>query len=140
MAKSPSSNMLAKVFVMINAVALNGERCPQLHPHGSLTTEQNRTLLVLARSGKLRVEIFMHNWRVVTICDGPNRGKHTMLPPTAKHPYRVIQKGDVPAGQRPQPSLPQLLTDSRNSDNQETKSWVPKMESAEHGRRNRSAR
>jgi hypothetical protein len=112
MPKPPSSNMLTKVFVMINAAAVNGERCPQKQPSGTFSREQNDALLALARAGKLRVEIFVHNWRVVTICEGPNSGRHTMLPPKRPYPikpYKVIAKGDLPVGQRSQPSPPRLL-------------------------------
>jgi hypothetical protein len=103
--------MLDRIFTMLVGIACRGERAPQLQPHGVLTVAENNAILEMARAGRLRVEIFAHNWRVVTICEGQYRGRHTQLSPYkgGGEPYRVIQKGDVTAGQRGAPSLPRLL-------------------------------
>ena len=93
---------------MVERVAVLGERCPQSQPHGPFTPTESRALLDLARAGRLRIEIFPHNWRVVTICEGPNKGRSTLRSPLGKRPYLTIRKGDL-IGNRPQPSAPQLL-------------------------------
>lgn len=75
------------LFERIEAIAVNGERCPfnEALPAGGLSA--------LARAGKIRIEVFRHNWRVVTILVGPHAGIKTMqdpyIGPNAK-PYVVI--------------------------------------------------
>ena len=106
-----SDKMLRRVFALVEASAVNNERCPQLQPHGVLSFAENIAILALARAGRLRIEIFAHNWRVVTICEGPHRGKHTMRSPYkgGGQPYKVIQKGDALPSQRQAPSAPRLI-------------------------------
>lgn len=107
-----SQARLDKVFSRMEAAAVASERAPQMQPHGPLSPEDNRAVLALARvHGRLRIEIFAFNWRVITICDGAHAGKHTLLSPHKgnKRPYLTIQKGDLPPGQRQQPSSPPLL-------------------------------
>lgn len=81
-------------FAAIEAAAAKGERCPQSRPHGPLNAGSSAAL---ARAGRIRVEIFAHNWRVVTIMEGPHKGKQTMGSPYAGSgkPYRVIYKDHV---------------------------------------------
>lgn len=79
---------LDRAFAAIEEAAAKGERCP--------TNDQlpgNNPLGVLARDGRVRIEVFAQNWRVVTILDGPHKGKHTLQPKTNSPPYVVIDKG-----------------------------------------------
>ena len=84
-----------EAFQQLCATAERGERCPfnwQL-PHGALPA--------LARAGKIRVEVFAKNWRVVTIMAGPSAGKHTMRDPSmplGARPYVVIDAGSQTRG------------------------------------------
>lgn len=98
-------------MAMLEAAAVNNERCPQNSPHGPLTPGHTTEL---ARTGKIRIEVFRGNWRVVTILVGPNRGKQTAPEPSgAIRPYMVIDsrartltKREVA---RPGPSAPRLI-------------------------------
>lgn len=86
-----SANQLDKAFALLEATAIAGERCPQTAPFGPLPGPATGEL---ARAGRIRVEIFAHNWRVVTIMEGLHRGKHTALSPYrgSKLPYKTIGK------------------------------------------------
>lgn len=99
-----SVNQLNGAFALLESAAATGERCPQSRPHGPLNPAACGQL---ARAGRIRVEIFMHNWRVVTIMEGLHKGKHTALHPTARRPYKVIEKDSAPLPvQRQQPWSP----------------------------------
>ena len=90
-----SQSLLDKTFDMLVAAAVLGERCPQSPPHGILNKQAPG---ILARAGKIRIEIFMHNYRVVTIMDGPHKGKQTKAPPNlggSGKPYKIIYKDHV---------------------------------------------
>ena len=106
-----SQALLDEVFTMLVGAAYRGERCPQLQPFGPLNWSQNRAIADLARAGRIILEVYAPNWRVITICQGKYSGRTTMRCPNhfAK-PYKVIQKGDLATGQRQQPSAPRLLT------------------------------
>lgn len=89
-----SQASLDRNFALIEAAAVKGERCPQSRPFGPLDTAAPG---VLARAGRIRIEIFLHNFRVATIMEGPHRGKQTQAAPakgTGK-PYKVIYKDHV---------------------------------------------
>ena len=88
-----------RVFAMLVEAAIANKRCPQLHeierslelaglPYGPA---QN-AVPDLARAGKIRIEVSNKNYRVVTICEGPHRGAHT-LEPGNHRPYLVILPG-----------------------------------------------
>lgn len=96
---------LDATFALLEEVACNGERCPQSKPFGPLNP---RTMSALAHAGRICIEIFFHNWRVVTIMEGPHLGRQTMRPPKAGKPYRAVFKG---TGSRPQPSLARFSFD-----------------------------
>lgn len=86
-----SGPALERAYALIEQAAIKGDRCPQGQPFGQLTSD---AVMTLARDGRIRVEIFMHNWRVVTILTGPNVGKQTAPPPKPKGqqrstPYKV---------------------------------------------------
>ena len=98
-----------KLFEKMVDLAVRGERCPfneHLPPGG---------LSALARAGRLKIEVFRHNWRIVTILEGQHTGKHTKrdpaLEPDAK-PYVVIDarspapRKEIPAAMRQEPWKP----------------------------------
>lgn len=84
---------LEQAFAILEGVAASGARCPVSRVNGltsQLTSE-------LARTGKIRIDVYPHNYRVVTILDGPNAGKSTKAPPIPDwKPYLTIEK-DSPA-------------------------------------------
>lgn len=86
-----------RLFAVVEAAAINNERAPQLSPHGILSVSDNRALLMMARAGRLRIEIFAYNWRVITICEGPNKGRQTLRSPHkgSNVPYKIIYKDHV---------------------------------------------
>ena len=56
----------------------------------------------LCRQGKIRVEIYDRNYRVVVILQGPHKGKRTLAHPHAKKPWRTIDAdGQRINGERP---------------------------------------
>lgn len=99
-----SGPTLERAYALIEQAAIKSERCPQGRPFGELTSD---AVMTLARAGRIRVEIFMHNWRVVTILTGPNAGKQTAPPPKPKgqqrrDPYRVSDASGTRVNGRPQ--------------------------------------
>lgn len=103
----PKQAVLDHVLALITDAAVRGARCPVVNeiersleqaglPYGGAA----RSVPVLARAGKLKIEVFRHNYRVVTICDGAHRGKQTAPCPDAKaRPYLVIS----PSGETSRP-------------------------------------
>jgi hypothetical protein len=80
-----------EVFALLQAAAIAGERCPQSRPHGPIVDPSMTTRL--AREGKIKVEIYAHNWRRVTILVGEHAGKATAGPPKAEwKPYKTFEK------------------------------------------------
>lgn len=75
-----------KDFALLVAAAVAGERCPQTNPHGPLHSD---AISKLMRLGKIRSEVYMHNYRVVTILVGEHAGRSTYRPPHLGPPYRV---------------------------------------------------
>lgn len=76
-------------FATLERCAAAGERCPVNQPKGSFPSDRTSKL---ARQGKIRVEIFRYNWRVVTILVGPHAGKQTAPAPEGTRPYVIIDK------------------------------------------------
>lgn len=99
----------ADTFAMLERCAIAGERCPQTQPHGPLTPGHTT---ILVREGKIRIEVFRHNWRVVTILAGPNAGKQTKACPAGGRPYMVVTRDSVSRpgdAVRPGPSAPRRI-------------------------------
>ncbi|CAN7382697.1 hypothetical protein LJR220_003403 [Bradyrhizobium sp. LjRoot220] len=79
-----------EAFAVLLVKAMAGERCPKSGSDG-LTSQVTGDL---ARAGRIRIDVYPHNWRVVTIAEGPHKGKATAPPPNAKwKPYLTIEKG-----------------------------------------------
>lgn len=75
-------------FGEIEAAAIVGARCP-VRGTGHVTGSTAREL---ARQGRIRIDVYGQNWRVVTILVGPHRGKHTALPPNGGAPHLTIHR------------------------------------------------
>ncbi|MCC8949302.1 hypothetical protein H8A97_30425 [Bradyrhizobium sp. Arg62] len=88
----------AEAFAMLEQAAAGGLRCP-VSRTGGLTSQLTSGL---ARAGKIRIDVYPHNWRVVTILTGQHAGKTTAPPPNSKwRPYLTIQKETPPRAQPP---------------------------------------
>lgn len=76
-----------EAFAVLEHAAATGERCPMNKTRGFWKT----MISSLAHAGKIRIEVFSRNWRVVTILEGPQRGKATAAPPFKTNgPYLTI--------------------------------------------------
>lgn len=85
----PPRNYIDELMVMIEACVRTGERCP-FNWEISYGSEVFRAL---ANAGKIRIEIYSLNWRVVEILTGVLAGKRTMEPPHGGVPYKVLGGG-----------------------------------------------
>ncbi|MEQ8395031.1 hypothetical protein [Thalassobaculum sp.] len=68
-----------------------GRRCPdaqvlRLMGHISATN----TVLALAEAGKIKIEVYGHNWRVIEILEGPDAGSRTEESPLGGKPWLMI--------------------------------------------------
>lgn len=87
---------LAEAFAMLEQAAVSGARCPESRTNG-LTSQLTGQL---ARAGQIRIDVYPHNYRVVTIMTGPHAGKTTAPPPNKSwRPYLTIEKGSEPKKQ-----------------------------------------
>ena len=73
-------------FCELEAAAIAGKRCPQSWPHGPL---RSGSVSALVELGRIRSEVYAKNWRVVTILEGPHKGKSTESPPSLGVPYLI---------------------------------------------------
>ena len=78
---------------MIETAAIAGDRCPQ---NDDLPIY--RGLALLARAGKIRLEISGRNWRQAILLDGPHAGKATAPNPHGHIVWMVIEKTTVRKG------------------------------------------
>lgn len=114
-----TAETLNETFALLKEVARKGERCPAGKPFGPLVPA---VMSALAHAGRIRIEIFCHNFRVVTIMEGPNKGLQTMPSPHGGLPYRTVFRDHIAvrgnrvmahagSGGRPQPSLARFSFD-----------------------------
>lgn len=90
----PHREDLDAVFALIVEAALNNERCPMNYGfERSRGTIPQGAVDGLVKEGKIRVEVYAKNYRVIEIMWGRNAGKRTK-PPDNKHwkPYKVLPK------------------------------------------------
>lgn len=116
MRRTDNPEVLARCFAALERAAVQRLRCPE---NGTPDMAAD-VVRELARLGRIRVEIYTHNWRVVVIMDGPNKGSRTAeRPGDLSPPWKVIDKNgsrtngrprDVGASKRQQPSPPRLLS------------------------------
>jgi|SRR6185437_5763477 len=77
----------AEAFAILERAAVSGARCPKTGERGLTSTLTGD----LARAGKIRIDVYPHNFRVVTILSGSHAGKSTMPAPNPKwRPYLTI--------------------------------------------------
>jgi hypothetical protein len=67
---------VSEAFAQLEKAAVSGERCPITGTNG-LTSNLTGAL---ARAGQIRIDVYPHNWRVVTIMCGPHAGNATAPP------------------------------------------------------------
>lgn len=82
-------------YALIHAAAIAGDRAPK-NPELNGGSSTVRKLIDL---GKIRVEIYAHNWRVFELIDGPDSGARTAEDPKGGGPHRVTEmsvKGETP--------------------------------------------
>jgi hypothetical protein len=80
-------------FSTLERHAAAGLRCPTRDAVAPKVTSE------LAAAGRIRIEIYAINWRVVTILTGEHAGKHTMRPADGRSgPHLIIDQN----GQRRQ--------------------------------------
>jgi hypothetical protein len=97
MARPTLADLMEATFAVIERAAVAGVRCPVTGSDG-LTS---RLTTALATDGKIKIEVYPHNFRRVTILVGPNAGKTTADPPNPSwKPYKTIEKGHVPTTYR----------------------------------------
>lgn len=81
-------------FQLLVQAAIAGERCPQSHPHGPI---DGGAIQLLVEAGRIKSEVYAHNYRRVTILTGEHAGKATADHPRGLQPYMVngvhVEKG-----------------------------------------------
>lgn len=90
-----SSNEIEQGYAEILKAALGNQRCPTTksvdNPAGKLKSGITTKLLA---AGRIRVEIYAHNYRVIEIVGGPNAGARTRAPDNKRwKPYKVLPRG-----------------------------------------------
>lgn len=111
---NPSATMMDATFARLERIAIAGERCPM---RDELTTAEAASIGLLARAGRIFVEIYNKNWRVVTLLTGQHKGKCTLACPTGGSPYLTVgvvtkRGGRIVVGneKRSEPSAPRALS------------------------------
>ena len=103
---------LDRAFALLEAAALNGERCPMNTPFGPL---DSTAVGALCKAGRVLVEISSKNFRRVTILTGPHAGKKTGPDPSGRKPWKVVgvrtfeHRREVDRTPRPGPSAPRRI-------------------------------
>jgi len=87
MTRHKVTNLAEVCFQLIENAAIAGVRCPMSRPYGPLDSEGVSRLVT---DGRIRVEIFRQNWRVITLLTGPHAGKSTKAAPGGGMPYRTL--------------------------------------------------
>ena len=105
-----------RAYTMIEQAAIHGDRCPF---NDNMDATGRCFVPELARTGRIRVEVYARNWRVVTLLTGEHKGKHTALPSfaTVGGPYVTIDRNGThhhpraayATTKRQQPSKPRIL-------------------------------
>lgn len=87
--------ILNNVFATLVAAARAGQRCPVTAREGVPGLPTGATS-ALARAGKIKVEVYAHNWRVVEILEGPHAGARTApCPHENRGPYLIIGRETI---------------------------------------------
>jgi len=88
-------------FAALVQAALRDERAPTNKGSENPTGTMHRKIMsALLNEGRIRVEIYAKNWRVIEILTGPHAGKRTKAPPNQNsRPYKILPRsrfGDLP--------------------------------------------
>lgn len=89
----PTAREIYDGYRLIEQAAIAGARCPvnitMATPDGGLASGVTGAL---ARDGRIRIEVYAKNWRVIEILKGPHAGKRTAPPPFkgSRKPYKII--------------------------------------------------
>jgi hypothetical protein len=112
--KAPKLNSarLDAAFRALGAIAAANGRCPANEEIG------HGVVAALAAAGRIEVEIYGHNFRRLTLLEGPHAGAATKAPPGASwRPYAVTDRNGTrhtgftaPYAPRARPSAPRPLT------------------------------
>lgn len=95
MPSKPSQKAIEKAWVEVRFCAAVGLRCPpdsyKADKTGDVIKGLGRgTIMALAAAGKIRAEVYAHNFRRITVLVGPHAGKSTAPPPgPVQRPYKV---------------------------------------------------
>lgn len=86
--KLSRSEQVQRCFEALQRAAVAGARCP-LSGSDGVTSDLTAAL---AKSGRIKIEVYARNYRVVEILDGPNKGKRTRSAPVGHETYKLIDK------------------------------------------------
>lgn len=89
-----TAQKIKRSFEIIEAAAVAGQRCP-MNWDLPITGAPG----VLAREGKIKIEISGHNYRQVTILVGPHAGKVTAPDPSGARIWMIIGKATIRNGE-----------------------------------------
>lgn len=107
-ARADKPKQLEATFAALEKAAAEGRRCPENGTFGVGHVPD------LARAGRIRIAVYSRNYRVVTILEGPHKGKRTAPFPGRGKPYKIIERETfldiAPKGQIRKPSAPRILT------------------------------
>jgi hypothetical protein len=94
-----------EAFAALERAAVAGDRCPVGSGPDANPIVGNGIVGKLCAAGRIQVDVYAHNWRVVTILEGPHKGKTTApCPKPGAISYRSL------VAKRQQPSAPRPLT------------------------------
>lgn len=103
-----TNQKIRKSFEMIEAAAVNGDRCPMGWDLPLIGAPG-----ILARDGKIKIEISGHNYRQVTILTGPNAGRATAPNPSGAMAWMIIGKTTLRNGKEWTPKVRQDAVEMR---------------------------
>lgn len=95
-----SAHQINSGFALIERAAIEGKRCPTNRSAENPTGELASGITgALVKAGRIRIEVYAHNWRVVEILKGPFAGKRTAASPYkgSGKPYLVLPAPGPPS-------------------------------------------
>jgi hypothetical protein len=84
-----------RIMEVIEHAVRNGERCPTNEQIEYIIEPEvcwgaGRYLVMLRQQGKIRVEVYAKNYRVIRILQGELKGRETKAPKPGLKPHRVL--------------------------------------------------
>lgn len=80
---------LARTLAAVTRAAVAGARCPENEKYSDVTSDR---LGVLARNGKIRIEISGRNYRQIFILAGPHKGARTAPNPHGHMIWKIVDR------------------------------------------------